>query len=79
MMLQVWYAKSGTRKGLKRRMIKRAPLHDTFRTKASDLDPNTKYLFPGPKGAWHAAKVTLRFWIVTLILVAMTIITMKIR
>ncbi|MCF0201727.1 MAG: phospho-N-acetylmuramoyl-pentapeptide-transferase [Bacteroidaceae bacterium] len=78
-MLQVWYAKSGTRKGLKRRMIKRAPLHDTFRTKASDLDPNTKYLFPGPKGAWHEAKVTLRFWIVTLILVAMTIITLKIR
>ena len=30
--MQVWYAKLGTRHGVKQRMFKRAPLHDTFRT-----------------------------------------------
>lgn len=78
-MIQVWYAKSGTKKGIKRRFLKRAPLHDTFRTTQAQLDPNIKYLFNWPKGAWHESKITLRFWITTLILAAITIITLKIR
>ena len=78
-MLQVWYAKSGTKKGIKRRMFKRTPIHDAFRTPQSSLDPNIKYLFNTPKGAWHESKVTFRFWITTLILAAITIITLKIR
>lgn len=78
-MLQVWYAKSGTKKGTPRRMFKRTPIHDAFRTQQSALDPNLNYLFNWPKGAWHEAKVTLRFWITTLILAAIAIITLKIR
>ena len=77
--MQVWYAKLGTRRGVKQRMFKRAPLHDTFRTQQEQLDPETKYLFKKPKGAVHESKITIRFWIVTIILAAMTIITLKIR
>ncbi|MCQ2244212.1 MAG: phospho-N-acetylmuramoyl-pentapeptide-transferase [Bacteroidaceae bacterium] len=77
--LQVWYAKTGTKKGIKRRMFKRTPIHDAFRTPQTKLDPEIKYLFNTPKGAWHESKVTFRFWITTLILAAITIITLKIR
>ena len=77
--IQVWYAKLGTRRGVKQRVFKRAPLHDTFRTQQSQLDPETKYLFKKPKGAVHESKITIRFWIVTIILAALTIITLKIR
>ena len=77
--LQVYYAKMGTRRGVKQRVFKRAPLHDTFRTRQEQLDPDTKYLFKKPKGAIHESKITIRFWIVTIILAALTIITLKIR
>ena len=77
--IQVWYAKLGTRRGVKQRVFKRAPLHDTFRTQQEQLDPEIKYLFKKPKGAIHESKITIRFWIVTIILAALTIITLKIR
>ena len=77
--LQVYYAKMGTRRGVKQRVFKRAPLHDTFRPRQEQLDPDTKYLFKKPKGAIHESKITIRFWIVTIILAALTIITLKIR
>ena len=77
--LQVWYAKMGSRRGVKQRIFKRAPLHDTFRMQQSQLDPDTKYLFQKPKGAVHESKITIRFWIVTIILAALTIITLKVR
>ena len=78
-MLQVWYARSGTKRGVKRRMFKRTPIHDAFRTRQYDRDPTATYLMNWPKGAWHESKVTFRFWITTLILAAITIITLKIR
>ena len=77
--LQVYYAKLGTRKGVKQRLIKRAPLHDTFRTTDDQLDPNIKYVFKKPHTAIHESKITIRFWIMTIILAAMTIITLKMR
>ena len=77
--LQVYYAKWGTRHGVKQRLIKRAPLHDTFRTTDDQLDPNIKYLFKKPHKAVHESKITIRFWIVTIILAALAIITLKIR
>ena len=77
--VQVYYAKWGTRHGVKQRVFKRAPLHDTFRTQDETLDPDTKYLFKKPKGAIHESKITIRFWIVTIILAALTIITLKMR
>ena len=77
--LQVWYAKLGTRKGVKQRLIKRAPLHDTFRITQEQLDPEIKYVFKKPKDVVHESKITIRFWIVTILLAALTIITLKIR
>ena len=77
--LQVWYYKLGKRKGVKQRIFKRTPIHDNFRTQDSQLDSDCKYLLRKPKGVSHESKITIRFWIVTIILAALTIITLKIR
>ncbi len=77
--LQVYYYKAGKRRGVKQRIFKRTPIHDNFRTQESQLDPECKYLCRKPKGAIHESKITIRFWIVTIILAALTIITLKIR
>ena len=77
--VQVWYYKLGKRKGVKQRIFKRTPIHDNFRTQDSQLDPECKYLLKKPHSAVHESKITLRFIIVTIILAAMTIITLKIR
>ncbi len=78
-MVQVWYYKMGKRRGVKQRVMKRAPLHDTFRTRPEQLDADCRYLWKGPRTVAHEAKITVRFWIVTIILAAMAIITLKIR
>ena len=78
-MLQTQYAKRGNKRGLKLRVFKRAPIHDAFRCLPEQLDPDAKILFNWPKGVWMESKITVRFWIVTIILAAMTIITLKIR
>lgn len=78
-MLQVWYFKRGKRKGIRQRIFKRTPIHDTFRTQDCQLDPECKYLIKWPKSVVHESKITLRFWIVTIILAALTIITLKMR
>ena len=78
-MMQVWYYKMCKRRGVKQRLMKRAPIHDTFRTEESQLDPECRYLWRGPKSVVHESKITIRFWIVTIILAALTIITLKIR
>ena len=77
--LQVYYYKLGKRRGVKQRIFKRTPIHDNFRTQQEMLDPECKYLMKKPKGAIHESKITIRFWIITIILAAMTIITLKIR
>ena len=77
--LQVWYYKIGKRRGVKQRIFKRTPIHDNFRTQDSQLDPDCKYLIRVPHGAKHEAKITIRFWIITILLVALAIITLKIR
>ena len=69
----------GNKRGLKLRVFKRAPLHDHFRVLPSQLQENFKYLITKPEGALHENMITLRFWIVTIILAALTIITLKIR
>lgn len=78
-MLQVYYFKLGKRKGVKRRIFKRTPIHDNFRTQDSQLDPECKYLITKPHTAVHESKITIRFWIISIILAALTIITLKIR
>ncbi|MFA6819726.1 MAG: phospho-N-acetylmuramoyl-pentapeptide-transferase [Bacteroidaceae bacterium] len=78
--LQVEYFKIGKRHGRKQRLFKRTPIHDNFRVLSSQLDPQCSYKFVNwPQGCWHESKVTVRFWIVTIILAAATIITLKIR
>lgn len=77
--LQVYYYKLGKRHGVKQRIFKRTPIHDNFRTQQEMLDPDCKYLMKKPKGAIHESKITIRFWIISIILAAMTIITLKIR
>ncbi|MFA6728166.1 MAG: phospho-N-acetylmuramoyl-pentapeptide-transferase [Prevotella sp.] len=77
--VQVYYAKLGTHRGVKQRILKRAPLHDHYRTQESQLDTNTSYMIRKPKTVYHEAKITVRFWIISIILAALTIITLKIR
>ena len=77
--LQVEYFKIGKRKGVVQRLFKRTPIHDNFRVLPEQLDPACKYVWKWPHGAWHESKITVRFWITTIILAALTIITLKIR
>ncbi|MGN0036171.1 MAG: phospho-N-acetylmuramoyl-pentapeptide-transferase [Bacteroidaceae bacterium] len=77
--LQVRYFKKGKKRGVAQRVFKRTPIHDHFRTTMAQLDPNCTYLFTKPAAVFHESKITVRFWIVTIILAAMTIITLKIR
>lgn len=78
--LQTEYAKMGNRRGKKWRVFKRAPIHDTFRVKPEDMLPDAKYIFKNwPKRPALESMVTVRFWIVSVILAAVAIITLKIR
>ena len=77
--VQVWYYKLGKRKGVKQRIFKRTPIHDNFRVTPEQLDADCKYLIKSPRSPKHESKITIRFWIITIILAALTIITLKIR
>lgn len=77
--IQVYYFKTGKRKGIKRRIFKRTPIHDNFRTQDSQLDPDCQYVVKTSHSAIHESKITIRFWITTIILAALAIITLKIR
>ena len=68
------------RKGKRVRVFRATPIHDTFRRLDSQLDPTSTYLLKGwPHRPFHESKITIRFWITTIILVALTIITLKVR
>ena len=77
--LQVKYFQHGKKKGKKQRVFKRTPIHDHFRTTMAQLDPNCTYLITNPSSVYHESKITVRFWIITILLAAITIITLKIR
>ena len=75
----MWF-KLGKCKGVRQRLFKRTPIHDNFRVLKNQLDPTCRYVFKNwPHGAWHESKITVRFWITTILLAAATIITLKIR
>lgn len=78
-LLQTNVAKMGNKRGEKWRVIKRAPIHDTFRVKPEDLAKDLKIFLNWPNGCWLESKVTVRFWIVTIIMAALAIVTLKIR
>ncbi|MBO4729954.1 MAG: phospho-N-acetylmuramoyl-pentapeptide-transferase [Bacteroidaceae bacterium] len=78
--LQVEYFKFGKRKGRRQRIFKRTPIHDNFRVLPSQIDKDSTIVFKNwPRNAFHEAKITVRFWIITILLAAATIITLKIR
>ncbi len=78
-MAQVAYFKQGKRKGVKQRLFRRAPLHHHYNMAEDKLDKECKYVFKGPERPLHEAKVTLRFWIVTIVMAVITLMTLKIR
>ena len=77
--MQVAYFKKGKKKGIKQRIFRRTPLHHHYNMEEEKLDKECRYLLKGPKRPYHEAKVTLRFWIVTIIMAAITLMTLKIR
>ena len=74
--LQISYAKKGNARGEKWRVFKRAPFHDHYRHKMED---GVKYIIKRPHGLLFESMITTRFWIVSILLAAITIITLKIR
>ncbi len=80
--IQKAYYKAGKKKGLHQRVWKRTPIHDHFRTSMEQVlaaDPSSTVMYKGPKNLYHEVKITLRFWIVTILLVTFAILTLKIR
>ena len=80
--LQTQVYKIANRKGKHWRIWKRTPLHDHFRTSMDQVlrnDPTCKVIFKGRGPLQHETKIVLRFCITTLILAALTILTLKIR
>ncbi|MBQ7419183.1 MAG: phospho-N-acetylmuramoyl-pentapeptide-transferase [Prevotella sp.] len=78
--IQTQWFKIQKRKGKRVRVFRSTPIHDTFRRLDSQLDPTSTYILKGwPHRPFHESKITIRFWITTIILVAITIITLKIR
>lgn len=64
------------------RVWKRTPIHDHFRTNVEQViknDPTCRIIFRGTGELHHETKIVLRFCIVTLLLAAFTILTLKIR
>lgn len=78
--IQTMWFKIQKRKGKRVRVFRAAPIHDTFRKLDSQLDATSTYILKGwPHRPFHESKITIRFWITTIILAALTLITLKIR
>ena len=78
-LLQTNVARMGNRRGEKWRVFKRAPIHDAFRVKPGQIPDNFKIAINWPKGCLLESKITTRFWIITIIMATLTIVTLKIR
>jgi len=78
--IQTQWFKIQKRKGKRVRVFRATPIHDNFRKLDSQLDATSSYVLKGwPRRPFHESKITIRFWITTIILAALTIITLKIR
>ena len=78
--IQTQWFKLMKKKGKRVRVFRATPIHDNFRRLDSQLDPTSTYILRGwPKRQFHESKITFRFWIITIVLAALTIITLKIR
>ena len=68
------------RKGRRVRVFRSTPIHDAFRRLDDHLDPTSTFVFrKWPRYPIHESKITTRFWIVTILMAALAIITLKIR
>lgn len=79
--LQRFYYKLGKKKGVKQRLWKRTPVHDHYRISLDMVeksDPGCKVMFKGASPIFET-KITLRFWIISILLAAFAILTLKIR
>lgn len=77
--LQTAYFKSGKKRGIKQRLFRCSPLHHHYTISDDKLDKESKYVFKGPERPMHETKVTIRFWIITVVMAAITLMTLKIR
>ena len=78
--IQTQWFKFMKRKGQRVRVFRATPIHDNFRKLDKQLDATSRYILKGwPHRPFHESKITIRFWIVTIILAALTIITLKVR
>ena len=78
--IQTQWFKIMKRKGKRVRVFRATPIHDTFRKLDSQLDATSSYILKGwPHRPFHESKITVRFWITTIILAAIAIITLKVR
>ena len=78
--IQTQWFKYQKRKGKRVRVFRATPIHDNFRKLDSQLDATSTYILKGwPHRPFHESKITIRFWITTIILAALTIITLKMR
>jgi phospho-N-acetylmuramoyl-pentapeptide-transferase len=78
--IQTQWFKIQKRKGKRVRVFRATPIHDNFRKLDKQLDATSTYLLKGwPHRPFHESKITIRFWITSIILAALAIITLKIR
>ena len=78
--IQTQWFKFQKKKGKRVRVFRATPIHDNFRKLDSQLDSTSQYILKGwPHRPFHESKITIRFWIVSIILAALTIITLKMR
>lgn len=80
--LQVPVYKFFKKRGQPLRIWRKTPFHDHFRTSVAEMkkqDPTCSFIFKNDKNLLAEPKIVLRFCIGTLILAALTILTLKIR
>lgn len=76
-MLQTgWFKFTKRKRGEGQRVFKMAPLHHHFQ---KDATAGANVIWNKPVNGMHEAKITIRFWIVSIILAALTFVTLKIR
>ena len=76
-MIQTFYFKLTRRRtGTGRRVFKMAPLHHHFQKDATE---GAAVVWNRPVHGIHEAKITIRFWIISILLAALTFVTLKIR
>lgn len=79
---QNFVARRGNAQGRKFRFVCRAPIHDAFRLKPEQLAglrQMDRIWLKWPRSSFHENKVTVRFWILTIILASFAVMTLKIR